>query len=63
MESARDEISDRIETINRVLAGTEFRQGSYLQLNIKPETYPHVQAFNQALTGVFEHAGSTDQEK
>ncbi len=52
MDSEREEINDRIDTINRVLRRTEFRQGSHLKLRTKKETYPHVDEFNRQLTRV-----------
>ena len=52
MDSEREEINDRIDIINRVLKRTEFKQGSYLRLRTKKETYPHVDEFNRQLTRV-----------
>ncbi len=52
MDSEREEINERIDTINRVLKRTEFRQGSHLKLRTKRDSYPHVDEFNRQLTRV-----------
>ena len=59
MDSEREEINDRIDTINRVLKCTEFRQGSHLRLRTKKEIYPHVDEFNRQLTCVL---GSLEED-
>ncbi|MGB5455602.1 MAG: ATP-binding protein [Gammaproteobacteria bacterium] len=63
MDAEREEISERIETINRVLVRTEFRPGTHLRLDMKTEQYPHVQDFNRRLIHVFAQAGSDDHEQ
>ena len=63
MDAEREEISERIETINRVLVRTEFRPGSHLRLGMKSEQFPHVQDFNRRLIQVFAQAGSDDHEQ
>jgi len=63
MDAEREEISERIETINQVLARTEFKPGSHLRLDMKNEQFPHVQDFNRRLIHVFAQAGSDDHEQ
>jgi uncharacterized protein YPO0396 len=62
LESEREDIVDRINTINRVLARTEFRPGSHLKLGSKVEQYPHVQDFNRHVRTVLSQATSDDHE-
>lgn len=62
LESEREDIVERIETINRVLARTEFKQGTHLKLGNKLEHYPHVQDFNRQVRGVLSQAASDDHE-
>lgn len=62
IDSEREEITDRIETINRVLKRTEFKVGSFLQLGIKNDQYEHVQHFNRLLKQVMEQLNSEDHE-
>ena len=62
IDSEREDIFDRIDTINRVLQRTEFRPGSYLRLGIKNEQYDHVRHFNRLLQGVMEQVTSDDHE-
>ncbi|CCE22842.1 ATP-binding protein [Methylotuvimicrobium alcaliphilum] len=62
IESEREDIDERIQTINRVLERTEFRAGSYLQLGMKNEQYEHVQHFNRLLSKVMEQLTSDDHE-
>lgn len=62
LDSERDDILERIETINRVLRRTEFRAGSYLKLGAKSEKYPHVVDFNQQVNKVLNQATSDDHE-
>jgi len=62
LDSERDDIVERIDTINQVLARTEFRSGSYLKLGAKTEHYPHVQAFNRQVSKVLSQATSSDHE-
>ncbi len=61
MDSEREEINDRIDTINQVLRRTEFRQGSHLRLRTKKEIYPHVDEFNRRLTRVLGNADEEDE--
>lgn len=62
LESEREDIVDRIDTINRVLSRTEFRPGSHLKLGSKVEQYPHVQDFNRHIRTVLSQATSDDHE-
>jgi len=62
LDSDRDDINDRIDTINRVLTGTEFRPGSHLKLGSKIEQYPHVQDFNRQVRTALSQATSDDHE-
>jgi len=62
LESEREDIVDRIDTINRVLSRTEFRPGSHLKLGSKVEQYPHVQDFNRHVRTVLSQATSDDHE-
>ncbi len=62
IDSEREDITDRIETINQVLKRTEFKAGSFLQLGIKNDQYEHVQHFNRLLKQVMEQLHSDDHE-
>ena len=62
LESERDDIVERIDTINEVLARTEFRSGTHLKLGTHKEKYPHVQAFEQHIRKVLSQATSDDHE-
>ncbi len=62
LESEREEILERIDTINRVLRRTEFKPGSHLRLGSKREKYPHVQTFDRKLKSVLGQATSSDHE-
>ncbi len=62
LESERDDILERIETINAVLRRTEFKQGSYLKLDSRKEKYPHVQNFESKLRQSLSQATSDNHE-
>ncbi len=62
LDSERDDILERIDTINRVLTRTEFRPGSHLKLGAKTEKYPHVIEFNRQVLTVLSQATSEDHE-
>ncbi len=62
LDSERDDILERIDTINRVLMRTEFRPGSHLKLGAKTEKYPHVVEFNRHVLTVLSQATSEDHE-
>lgn len=62
IDDEREDIQDRIETINDVLERTEFRRGTFLRLGIRNESYPHVKAFTDQLGQVLKHATSPDHE-
>lgn len=62
LESEREDILERIDTINRVLKRTEFKQGSHLRLGSKREKYPHVLEFDRKVRSALSHATSDDHE-
>ncbi|MDD4913879.1 MAG: ATP-binding protein [Methylococcales bacterium] len=62
LDSERDDINERIGTINQVLARTEFRPGSHLKLGSKGEPYPHIQDFKRKVRTVLSQASSEDHE-
>lgn len=62
LESEREDILERIDTINRVLKRTEFKQGSHLKLGSKREKYPHVLEFERKVRSALSQATSDDHE-
>jgi uncharacterized protein YPO0396 len=60
--SEREEIGERIDTINKVLARTEFKAGSYLRLGFQNDQYEHVQHFNRLLKRALEYLTGDDHE-
>lgn len=62
LDSEREEILERIDTINDVLRKTEFRVGSHLKLGTRREKYPHVQEFERQLRTVLSQVTSEDHE-
>ena len=62
LESEREDILERIDTINQVLRRTEFKQGSHLRLGSKREKYPHVQDFERKVRSALSQATSDDHE-
>ena len=62
LESEREDILEKIDTINKVLRRTEFKQGSHLKLGHKPEKYPHVQDFERKVRSALSQATSDDHE-
>lgn len=62
LESEREDILERIDTINRVLKRTEFKQGSHLKLGSKREKYPHVQEFERKVRNALSQATSDNHE-
>lgn len=62
IQAEREDIQDRIDTINDVLERTEFRLGTYLRLGSRPEVFEHVKTFNSQLVRVLARAGSDDHE-
>lgn len=62
LESEREDILEKIDTINKVLRRTEFKQGSHLKLGHKPEKYPHVQDFERKIRSALSQATSDDHE-
>jgi uncharacterized protein YPO0396 len=57
-----DDIRERIDTINAVLARTEFRQGTYLRLKAERDEYEHVRDFDRQLQAVMQATTSDDHE-
>ncbi len=65
MRGSLEEIEDRIQVINRVLAKTEFREGSFLRLGYKRERIASLQTFQQKLDHILHlmvTAGEDDYE-
>lgn len=62
LESEREDILEKIDTINKVLRRTEFKQGSHLKLGHKPEKYQHVQDFERKVRSALSQATSDDHE-
>ena len=62
LSAQREDILERINTINQVMRHTEFRSGSYLKLGSRNERYPHVTEFNNRVAGVLKNATSDDHE-
>ena len=62
LDSEREDILDRINVINQVLARTEFKQGSYLKLGSRREKYLHVQDFDKQLNLALSQVTSDDHE-
>lgn len=63
LDSERDDILERIDTINGVLRRTEFKVGSHLKLGSRRENYPHVQDFERKLRSVLSQVTSDDHER
>ncbi|OYQ80557.1 hypothetical protein B9T19_04745 [Ignatzschineria sp. F8392] len=61
MRGSLEEIEDRIQVINRVLAKTEFREGSFLRLGYKRERIATLQIFQQKLDSAL-HLMLTERE-
>ena len=62
IENELDDIRERIETINAVLARTEFRRGTHLRLKPELDEYEHVRDFNRRLQAVMQGVTSDDHE-
>ena len=62
LETEREDILERIDTINQVLKRTEFKQGSHLRLGSKREKYPHVLEFERKVRSALSQATSDDHE-
>ena len=62
IDDEREDIHDRIATINEVLERTEFNHGTFLRLQHTDESYPHVKEFTLLLGSVLKHASSQDHE-
>jgi uncharacterized protein YPO0396 len=57
-----EDIRERIETINKVLARTEFRHGTHLRLKAELDEYEHVRDFNRQLQAVMQATTGDDHE-
>lgn len=62
LESEREDITERIETISDVLEGTEFRRGTVLRLRTEAERFEHVEDFKKRVTVALSMATSNDHE-
>ncbi|GKW38750.1 ATP-binding protein [Pectobacterium carotovorum] len=62
LESEREDILERIDTINQVLKRTEFKQGSHLRLGSRREKFPHVLEFERKVRSALSQATSDDHE-
>ncbi|NWB90259.1 ATP-binding protein [Pseudomonas agarici] len=62
IDAEREDIRDRIETINEVLERTEFKHGTFLRLGSRSEIFEHVKAFNSQMIRVLARAGSDDHD-
>lgn len=62
IDSEREDIYERVDTINRVLERTEFKAGTFLRLGIQNDQYPNVQDFNRLLKQVMEQLSGEDHE-
>ncbi|MCQ3014359.1 AAA family ATPase [Pseudomonas tremae] len=62
IDDEREDIRDRIATINEVLERTEFNHGTFLRLKHEDEHYAHVKEFTALLGSVLKHASSVDHE-
>ena len=63
LDAEREDILERIKTINDVLCRTEFKTGSHLKLGSRRDIYPHVQTFERALRSVLNQSTSEDHER
>jgi len=62
IDGERDEIIERIESINEVLEGTEFQTGSYLKLITKRERFPNIVQFETRVKNTLSLSTSDDHE-
>ena len=63
MNSELEQIKQGIEQVNLVLQKTEFRQGTFLRLKIKPERIVNVVEFNKQLAMLMELMTTEEHEK
>ena len=63
MNSEQEQIKQGIEQVNLVLQKTEFRQGTFLRLKIKPERITNVVEFNKQLAMLMELMTTDEHEK
>ena len=62
LDAEREQILERIQTINAVLQRTEFKVGSYLRLGSRREQYPHVLDFQRKLNRALSQINSDEHE-
>lgn len=62
LEAEREDILERMDTINRVLRRTEFKPGSHLKIGTRKERYAHVLEFDRKLHHVLGQINSTDHD-
>ena len=62
LDAEREQILERIQTINAVLRRTEFKIGSHLRLGSRREQYPHVQDFQRKLNRALSQINSDEHE-
>ena len=63
MNSEQEQIKQGIEQVNLVLQKTEFRQGTFLRLKIKPERITNVVEFNKQLAMLMALMTTDEHEK
>jgi|GEM_PF-132290 len=62
LESEREDILERMDTINRVLRRTEFKPGTHLKIGTRKERFAHVVEFERKLNRALGEIGSTDHD-
>lgn len=62
LEAEREDILERMDTINRVLRRTEFKPGSHLKIGTRKERFAHVLEFERKLHHVLGQINSTNHD-
>ncbi|MEO1830718.1 MAG: ATP-binding protein [Pseudomonas sp.] len=62
LDAEREQILERLQTINAVLRRSEFKVGSHLRLGSRREQYPHVQDFQRKLNRALSQINSDEHE-
>ena len=62
LESEREDILERMDTINRVLRRTEFKPGTHLRIGTRKERFAHVVEFERKLNRALGEIGSADHD-
>ena len=62
LDAEREDILERMDTINRVLRRTEFKPGSHLRIGTRKERFAHVVEFERKLQRVLGEIGSDDHD-